>query len=172
MRHARLEKRLEHYPHPPSPGSRALTINVQTVSQVGNYEYIYRPRFQVSAPTFLIAISAGDGHLTSSNSATAPKPSPSDLIHKKLVFAISCKSQRTLPLLHIAIMYCGEIWHSYHHNSSINQSFSQSHTRTGESTSQHHHRGQQTLHHEVVQAWAALVCATCSFSTPLFGGGS
>jgi len=43
----------------------------------------------------------------------------------------------------------------------------------GEATSHHHHRGQQTLRHEVTRAWGgcervatALACATRSFSTP------
>jgi len=38
---------------------------------------------------------------------------------------------------------------------SINQIFSQSHTRAGRSRSQHCHREQQTLCHKVAQAWGA-----------------
>ena len=40
----------------------------------------------------------------------------------------------------------------------INQSkvLTKPHTSKGEATSQHHHRGQQTLHHEVMQAWKAV----------------
>jgi len=59
-------------------------------------------------------------------------------------------------------------------NQTINQRSSHKATHgQGEATFQHHHRGQQTLGHEVMQAWGAVkesqqhtACATHSFSTP------
>jgi len=46
---------------------------------------------------------------------------------------------------------------------SINQSkvLTKPHTGKGEATSQHLHRGQQTLHHEVMQAWEAVDLGGC-----------
>jgi len=58
-----------------------------------------------------------------------------------------------------------------HSNQSIKGPHKATHAQ-GEATSEHYHRGQQTLRHEVPQAWGAknesrqhLACATHSFST-------
>ena len=73
--------------------------------------------------------------------------------------------------------------HTTSHDSTespINQPTNGPHRAThgqGEATSQHSHRGQQTLRHEVLQAWGAnnesrqhLACATDSCSKPFYSG--
>jgi len=59
------------------------------------------------------------------------------------------------------------------HNATHGQGDNATHGQ-GEAASQHHHRGQQTMRHEVTQAWGAvhesqqhIASATHSFSTPL-----
>jgi len=60
---------------------------------------------------------------------------------------------------------------AWKHKQSINQSkvLTKPHTGKGEATSQHHHRGQQTLHHEVMQAWGAVNESRQHWSAKLVG---
>jgi len=64
----------------------------------------------------------------------------------------------TVDVWQVVLLLRLEVHRQVKHLRSVNQSkvLTKPHMGRGEATSQHHHRGGQTLHHKVMQAWGAM----------------